>query len=114
MFHRNARWVIVIWLAILCAISVRVLVSARANSVYPIFSDAGRKWLHGDALYGRPTGDLDLFRYCPVVAAGFAPLSLLPDAVGGVIWRWLNAAVFAGALAVWSRTWRRSEADSWA
>jgi hypothetical protein len=95
----------------MCAISVRVFVSARANSVYPIFSDAGRKWLHGDALYGRPSGDLDLFRYCPVVAAGFAPLSLLPDAIGGIIWRWLNAAVFVAAIVCWCRTWGRSESE---
>src|SRR5438552_11062504 len=105
MHRLRSRWVVTVWVLILCAISIRILVSARANSVYPIFSDAGRKWLQGGALYGQQPADLDLFRYCPVVATSFAPLSLLPDAVGGVLWRWLNAAVFAGAIALWCRTW---------
>src|SRR5437764_9458069 len=98
--HRvQFRWALALWVAILSVISVRVLISARANSVYPIFSEAGRRWMRGADLYGWQSPELDLFRYCPAVAAGFAPLSVLPDPVGGVVWRWINAAAFAAALA---------------
>jgi len=47
-----------------------------------------------------PAG-LDRYRYSPAVAALFAPFSLLPDRVGGCLWRLLNAAIFLGGFAWW-------------
>jgi hypothetical protein len=92
----------VVWGAILLVICGRVLLSPRANSVYPIFAHAGRAWLAGEALYSdaRPEG-LDVYRYSPAVAALFAPLSLLPDAVGGCLWRLLNAGALLAGFAWW-------------
>src|SRR5262249_25652990 len=49
------------------------------------------------------------YRYSPIVAIGFAPWSLLPDRPAGVLWRWLNAGVFVGGLAVWWQWWRREQ-----
>src|SRR5690348_7435542 len=97
MNRLRLRSALAVWAVILIAVSLRTLVSPRANSVYPIFSDAGRKWLATANLYDPPVGDLDQYRYSPTVAAGFAPLSLLPDQPAGVLWRWLNASVFLGA-----------------
>jgi hypothetical protein len=91
-----------LWAAAIAVICVRVLLAARANTVYPIFASAGRGWLHGEALYPGPKG-LDAFRYSPPVAALFAPFSLLPDALGGCLWRLLNAAVYLAAFAWWRR-----------
>ncbi len=106
LMHRlRLPTVLAMWAVILTVISLRVVLAARNHSVYPIFSDAGRKWLAGADLYGPPTEDLDQFRYAPAVAAGFAPWGLLPDRIGEVLWRWLNAGVFFGALAVWGRWW---------
>ncbi len=78
----------------------------KRNSVYPIFSDAGHGWLHGTDLYDQHFWALqiDEYRYSPLVAALFVPLSLLPDNAGGVIWRLLNMAVFFGGLIAYQRT----------
>ncbi len=96
------RLAVAAWVAVLLAVCGRVLVSGR-HSVYPIFADAGRSWLHGSELYPetcRP-GLKDRFRYSPAVAALFAPFSLLPDRLGECLWRVLNAAVYLGAFAWW-------------
>jgi hypothetical protein len=101
----GARWhrlILGLWAAVIVVICVRVLLANRASSVYPIFASAGRAWLHGETLYPGPEG-LDPFRYSPPVAALFAPFGLLPDALGGCLWRLLNAAVFLGAFAWWRR-----------
>src|SRR5262249_26478053 len=109
MQRLDARKALAVWAVILTAICLRVLVSDRANSVYPIFSDAGRKWLAGAELYAPPTRELDQYRYSPIVAIGFAPWSLLPDRPPGVLWPLLDAGVLVGGLAVWWQWWRREQ-----
>jgi hypothetical protein len=102
---RWRRLAVAAWAAVLLVVCGRGLISARAGGVYPIFADAGRSWLQGIDLYPescRPDLD-DRFRYSPAVAALFAPFSLLPDRVGGCLWRILNAAAFLGAFAWWCR-----------
>jgi hypothetical protein len=57
--------------------------------------------LTGDDLYcqGKPLpGDLDCYRYSPLTAALLTPLTFVPDNVGGVLWRLLNAGVLTGSL----------------
>src|SRR5262249_18381318 len=106
LMHRfRLPTVLAVWAVILVVISVRVVLAARNHSVYPIFADAGSKWLAGQSLYDPPTAGLDQFRYAPAVASGLAPGSLLPERVAEVLWRCLNAGVFFGALAVWGRWW---------
>jgi hypothetical protein len=102
---RILRLVLAVWAGIVLVICARVLLSPRANSVYPIFAEAGRRWLAGEGLYPEPGGplNLDRFRYSPLVAALFAPLGLLPNGVGGCLWRLLNAAVYLGAFTWWCR-----------
>jgi hypothetical protein len=97
----HLRLVLALWAGILIVISARVLLSPKANSVYPIFSDAGRRWLASEGLYDAPTDGRDQFRYSPAVAAGFAAFAQVSDRPTGVAWRWLNAGVLLGALAAW-------------
>jgi hypothetical protein len=97
------RCAIAVWAIILLVLAVRPVVAARSNSVYPIFSAAGRHWIDGESVYPPPTPDLDVFRYSPAVAAFFAPWSMLDDRIAGIAWRLLNAAVFLSGLAVWCR-----------
>jgi hypothetical protein len=104
------RWAIAVWAIIFSVIAIRVLMATRSNSVYPIFSAAGRHWIDGESVYPPPTPDLDVFRYSPPVAAFFAPWSCLPDRLAGVAWRALNAIVFLGGLAVWCREQRLNAA----
>src|SRR5262245_61815190 len=97
------RWAIVAWLIVLSVITARILVKPQSHSVFPIFVNAGQNWLHGATLYGELKPGLDQFRYAPAVAAGFAPWTLLSPGIGEALWRWANAAVFLGGLAVWLR-----------
>jgi hypothetical protein len=88
-------------MAILLAVTVRCLVNPRANSVYPVFANAARNWLAKGDLY-ELVGDP--YRYSPLVAALLVPLGILPDQLGGVLWRLANAGVYLGALAWWGRS----------
>jgi hypothetical protein len=65
---------------------------------------AGTDWLAGADLYRNDLPSwLEVYRYGPTVAAFMAPLALIPESVGSVLWRLLNAAVFLGAFAWWLR-----------
>jgi hypothetical protein len=106
MSRSTLRIAVVVWTLILTAIMGRVLLAKRCNSVYPIFSSAGSAWIAGKPVYRDSNPDLDVFRYSPPIAVGFAGWSLLPAPVGEVLWRLLNAAVLLGGLVYWSRWWR--------
>lgn len=97
------RFAVGVWFAVLLVISVRVLLQPNRQTVYPIFVQAGRDWLAGDGLYGKVNAGVDQFRYSPLVAATFAPMSVLSDRIGNLVWRWLNAFALLAALAWWAR-----------
>jgi hypothetical protein len=94
-----------VWVTLTVLICVRTALWPARNSVYPIFSDAGHGWLHGTDLYDQHFWQLgiDEYRYSPLVAALFVPLSLLPDSAGGVLWRLLNVGIFAAGLFAYGR-----------
>jgi hypothetical protein len=102
----SVRIAIVIWVCIMAAISGRVLLAKRSNSVYPIFSTAGAAWRAGEPIYIMPTVELDQYRYAPTIAAGFAVWSLLPPPLAEVLWRLLNVGILLGGVYCWSRWWR--------
>jgi hypothetical protein len=79
------------------------LLAPHTKSVYPIFAAAARCWVAGGDCYGELAPGLDRFRYSPAVAALLVPFSVLPDSLGGALWRLLNAGVYLGALAWWVR-----------
>jgi len=84
-----------VWLAILTAITVRGWLSP-AHSVYPVYVRAARDWVAGSDLYldrGSP------YRYSPLVAVLFVPLSFLGNPLGGTLWRLINYATYLGGLA---------------
>src|SRR5690348_10590223 len=56
---------------------------------------AGHHWIQSEYLYGNWRG----FIYSPIVAAFFAPLSILPPALAYLLWLLLNASVFLSGLA---------------
>ena len=65
---------------------------------YYAFNDyvqAGRHWIQSEYLYGNWRG----FIYSPIVAAFFAPLSILPSALAYLLWLLLNVSVFLTGLA---------------
>jgi uncharacterized membrane protein len=56
---------------------------------YAVFQRAGERFLHGEALY-RPNDGHFAFKYAPVSAAFFAPLSLLPRRAGWLVMNLLS------------------------
>src|SRR5260370_29673969 len=100
------RAAILVWAAILLVICIRVTVSPRAHSVFPIFSTAGEHWRQAQELYFPYffDPDLDVFRYSPPAAALFAPWSVFSERVGNVLWRLCNATIYLISLSLWART----------
>jgi hypothetical protein len=84
-----------IWSVIFIVLSVLAL-KAKGHSVYPDFSNAGRHWMNGQALYEK--GGQHEFRYSPLIAAFFVPFDLLPIKIGEFLWRSINFIVFIGGL----------------
>lgn len=103
---RYARSALVwLWAILVLVILARGALQPHRATVYPIFAHAGLEWRHSADLYDyQPAGsNLDWFRYAPAIAAFFAPLSLLPDALAGLLWRGLNATVFLAGFVVFVR-----------
>jgi hypothetical protein len=97
---------VLVWTIILLVICIRVAISPRVHSVFPIFSTAGLHWRQSQELY-LPyffDPDLDVFRYSPLAAALFAPWSIFSDRWGNVLWRMCNAAIYLVALGGWAKT----------
>jgi hypothetical protein len=100
------RTAVLVWSVILLAICIRVSISPRAHSVFPIFSIAGQHWLQGEEVYYPYfiDPDLDNFRYSPLAAILFAPWSAFSDQVGNVLWRLVSAGLYLSAMAWWARS----------
>jgi len=89
--------VIGLWVAVLLGIWIRIGLFSHSHDVFGTYADAGRKWSASEPLYSYTRG----FVYSPLVAAFFAPFSWLPIALGSVLWRVLNVAIFVGAIFWW-------------
>ena len=95
-FSVRLAWTL--WLVLVAAVGVRVAVSKpTSQSVMPIYLAAGERWLRGESLYG-PAQTLDIYRNPPVIAAGFAALTPLPEKLAGLVVRGVGVAVFLTGL----------------
>ncbi len=92
---RWERFVLAVWIVILIGICIRVAIWPTVHTVYPTYAQAARNWIAGEELYGKAGN----YRYSPLVAISLIPFSLLPDRLGGILWRLLNAGVYLAALA---------------
>ena len=90
---------VAVWIVAMAVILVHVWLKPESNTLYKVFRNGGQRWLASENLYP----DVDEYIYSPVAAAFFAPLTLLPDRVAGIVWRVLSLAAYAGAFAVWLR-----------
>jgi hypothetical protein len=114
------RLALIAWVGLLAGIGTRVLLRPGQQTVYPIFAQAGRDWRAGTDVYHlgpsapgwdlvrppapAPVGwGLESYRYSPLVASFFVPLGVLPDRLGQLLWRLLNAAVLVAAVLWWLR-----------
>jgi len=102
--RRGRQVALAVWSGILLVIACRSFLWPNTHSVYPIFARAGHDWGSGRDLFAEPPRPgIDVYRYGPLAAVVFVPFSLLPDAVGGVLWRLAGAGLFLGGFAWWAR-----------
>lgn len=93
------RIALIVWVLLLAGVTLRVAAShPHSQTVVSIYLAAGERWLAGDPLYA-PHPQLDIFRNPPLVAALFAPFTVLPEKLAGIAWRLLCTAVFLVGLA---------------
>jgi hypothetical protein len=95
---------VVAWLAVILAVCLRSGLRPRERTLYTTWSQAGRDWMNGRDLY-RSYWEYhqDQFRYSPLVAVTLVPFGPLPEGLGGILWRLLNAATLLGGLLWWMR-----------
>src|SRR5438128_6782118 len=79
----------------------RPLVQEHASTVYPIFARAARNWQAAADLYPMTA---EPYRYSPGVAGLFTPFAVLPDAVGGCLWRVFSTLALLAAMTWFLRT----------
>ena len=89
--------VIGLWVAVLLGVCLRIGLNSHSHDVFVTYYDAGRKWIQSESLYSYTRG----FVYSPLIAAFFVLFSWLPLSLGAVLWRLIDAAVFAGAIFWW-------------
>ncbi len=85
------------WIAVAVVSVGRALLfyhSPKHTGIYHVFADAGRDWVASRTLY-TPGSGLEVFRYHPLLAVLFVPLSALPDAIGSALLRLANVGVLA-------------------
>ncbi len=92
------------WSATLVFICIRVTVTPHTHSLYPTYATAGADWLAGIDTYYRPhEAYLDQYRYSPLITVSLIPWHWLPERLGGVLWRLLNAAILLAGWDWWLR-----------
>jgi hypothetical protein len=102
-FHPAYGWVLLLWLALGIAVSVRTVVSPEKHTVFPIFAASAAHWWEDQPLYARYPQLDDYFRYPPVFAVAATPFSLLGPVAGGILWSWVSLAVYGAGLWFFAR-----------
>lgn len=91
----GTRWPVVlwrIWIALALALAIRIAIQPTKHTVTPIYLDAAHRWWNDQALYQK--ADLDYFRYPPLFAILFTPLSWMGTIAGSIAWSWLSLGIF--------------------
>jgi len=86
-----------LWIIAVAAVLIHVWIKPEANTLYKVFHDGGARWLAGKNLYPK----VNEYIYSPFAAAFFAPFTLLPDNVAGILWRLISIAAYTGAFWAW-------------
>jgi hypothetical protein len=97
-------WTVGAWSVVLVFVCVRAIVQPHMHSLYPTYDRAGAEWMAGERLYhSHWEPPYDQYRYSPLVAVLLVPFHLLPEKLGGVLWRLLNGGVFLAGFAWWQQ-----------
>lgn len=87
------RLAVAFWIVLGLALTVRTLYRPESHTVFPLFSAGSARWWADQRLYAnyRP---MDYYRYPPLFAIVITPLAALGPVAGGILWGWLNLAVY--------------------
>jgi len=101
------------WVLTLVVICLHAGITPGAHSVFTNYRDTGARWIQGEHLYLYPHSNQ--FLYSPLAAAWFASFALLPQALGGILWRLLSAiALILGARMSGRMAWPGTSGVRWA
>lgn len=84
---RILRLTIAVWTIAVLAVFTRAFLAPQRNSVYAIYASAAHRWLAAQPLCIIASGQADPYRYGPPFIPLVLPFALLPDFLGGVLWR---------------------------
>src|SRR4029077_2048421 len=100
------------WVLTLGVICLRAGINPGTHSVFIDYWQAGVRWMRGEFLY--PHRHNYQFFYSPLAAAFFAAFALLPQALGGILWRLLSAiALILGARISGRMAWPGTSGVQW-
>src|SRR6266436_10382205 len=100
------------WVLTLVVICLHAGINPGTHSVFTNYRHAGARWVRGEYLYLYPYSKQ--FLYSPLAAAWFAPFALLPQALGGILWRLLSAfALILGARRSGRMAWPGTSGVRW-
>ena len=94
----------IVWLGILVLSIARGLFfydMEKHRGCYEVYPTAGQNWIDSKPLYQHKKFT-DPFRYTPIVAILFTPLTLIPPPVGSCIVRSINWLILIAGMACWS------------
>lgn len=97
-----ARSAFGLWAVGLLVIAVRVAIDPQSHNVYRVFAKASHEWVAGRDIYTNPIPS-DPYRYSPLIAALLAPLSVLPDTLAAILWRFIGTGAYLLALYWWTQ-----------
>jgi len=86
------------WSATLLGIAVYTYFNPDNHTVYPDYSNAAKNWWLRQNIY-----DNIHYRYSPLFAIAMTPFAILPEPIGGVLWKLFNALFYATGLWAWGR-----------
>lgn len=98
--NEHSSWrlfVLSCWLMMALALAVRTVVSPDRHTVFPVLAASSGRFWNDRPLYGNYK-PLDYFRYPPVFAVAVTPLASLGLRLGGILWAWLNLAIYGAGV----------------
>jgi hypothetical protein len=108
---RLFRAALLVWAVLTAVVCVRSFLRPERATVYPIFAEAARSWCRGEDCYRTVVNDV--YRYSPPATVLLVPFAVLPDALGGVLWRLVTVTAYLTALVWWSRVVLPRPLASW-
>src|SRR5262249_35424054 len=91
---------VIVWCGLTFGFAAYAWFFPSSHTVYDVYAPAARKWWGGEDIY---TLTRDYYRYSPLFAVACSPFALLPDPLGGALWKTWNCFFYAFSLWVAAR-----------